>query len=74
MEGLTSLCVRCKSISTMLIYNLSKFSKLSCEYEVLYSRNLEKFKCQCQLWNSHGIPCSYIFCVNEARTNFGITR
>ena len=41
-----SLCVvGCESISTTVIYKLSKFGKPSREYKVLYDRNILQFEC-----------------------------
>ena len=37
IQGVASLCIMgCESISTMVIYKLSKFGKLGCAYKVLY--------------------------------------
>ena len=52
-----------ENIATTVVYKLNKFGKSCCEYNVMYDRNLVKFDCKCYLWNTHGIPCSHIFCV-----------
>ena len=46
IEGVASLCVvGCETISTTVIYKLSKFGKPGHEYKVLFDRNLWKFEC-----------------------------
>ena len=46
IEGVASLCVLgYDSISTTVIYKLSKFGKPGHEYKVLYDQNVDKFEC-----------------------------
>ena len=64
LKRVVSLCIeKHGTIATSVIYKLSKFGKLGHVYKVLYDRNNEKLDRQCGLFNSHGIPCSHIFCV-----------
>ena len=46
IKGVASLrVVECETISTMVIYKLSKFGKPGREYKMLFDRNLGKFEC-----------------------------
>ncbi|MED6185930.1 hypothetical protein PIB30_118569 [Stylosanthes scabra] len=64
LEGSALLfVVGCENLSTTATFKLSKYGKPGWEYKVIYDRESEKFECQCCLWNTHGIPCSHIFCV-----------
>ena len=59
--------VESKNMATTTMYKLSKFGKPLHEFNVMYNRNLEKFDCQCHLWNTHSISCSHIFCIMKCK-------
>ena len=64
LEGVAAVVVVGReTMATTVIYRMTMFGKGYREYKVMYDRNLEKFDCECRLFNTHGIPCSHIFCV-----------
>ncbi|XP_072059595.1 protein FAR1-RELATED SEQUENCE 5-like isoform X2 [Arachis hypogaea] len=51
------------SRSTTTEYKIIKYGRPDHEYIVLYDQDTQKMVCQCQRWDSYGIPCSHMFCV-----------
>ncbi|KAL4345019.1 hypothetical protein AHAS_Ahas11G0236500 [Arachis hypogaea] len=51
------------SCSTTSEYKIIKYGRPDHEYIVLYDQDTQKMVCQCQRWDSYGIPCSHMFCV-----------
>ncbi|KAL4381139.1 hypothetical protein AHAS_Ahas04G0103600 [Arachis hypogaea] len=64
IKGVANLLFRSRdSISTTSVYQFSKMGKPNKIHKELYDPNEEKIECECSMWNSEGIPCSYIFYV-----------
>ncbi|XP_052117866.1 protein FAR1-RELATED SEQUENCE 5-like [Arachis duranensis] len=55
--------MRSGSRSTTTEYKIIKYGRPDHEYIILYDQDTQKMVCQCQRWDSYGIPCSHMFCV-----------
>ncbi|KAL4329924.1 hypothetical protein AHAS_Ahas13G0348700 [Arachis hypogaea] len=51
------------SISTISVYKFSNMGNHHRVCKVLYDPNEPKIECDCQIWNSEGIPCCHIICM-----------
>ncbi|KAL4364719.1 hypothetical protein AHAS_Ahas07G0034200 [Arachis hypogaea] len=64
IKGVSSLLFVAKdSISMTSVYKFSRIGNYRTVQKVLYDPSELNIECDCQMWNSEGIPCCHIFCV-----------